>query len=111
MPLPQSGAGDRGELAEWRGHSRDTHIEPGTRVSPFYDSLLAKIIASGADRAIALDRLRQALRSAAVSGIVTNLDFQRQLLDEPEFEAGGVDTGFVNRVLLSGAAPEVRGHG
>ncbi|MGA8707071.1 MAG: biotin carboxylase N-terminal domain-containing protein [Steroidobacteraceae bacterium] len=89
----------------------DTHIEPGTRVPPFYDSLLAKIIASGADRAIALDRLRQALRSAAVSGIVTNLDFQRQLLDEPEFEAGGVDTGFVNRVLLSGAAPEVRGHG
>ncbi len=89
----------------------DTHIEPGSFVPPYYDSLLAKIIASGPDRATALARLRQALRITRLSGVITNLEFQRQLLDEPEFEAGGVDTGFVGRALANGAAPKAHSHG
>jgi acetyl-CoA carboxylase, biotin carboxylase subunit len=77
----------------------DTHIGPGSRVPPFYDSLLGKIIAHAPDRACALARLRRALASTRLEGVHTNLAFQAVVLSEPEFEAGGVDTGFVARLL------------
>jgi acetyl-CoA carboxylase biotin carboxylase subunit len=76
----------------------DTHIETGSSVPPFYDSLLGKIIAAGPDRAMALSRLQAALRVTQVTGVASNLAFQRRLLEEPAFTAGGVDTSFVARV-------------
>jgi len=80
----------------------DTHIEPLSRVPPYYDSLLAKIIAHGAARSEALARLSQAIESTRLEGIATNLPFHRTVLADPEFQAGGVDTGYVAR-LLAGA--------
>jgi acetyl-CoA carboxylase, biotin carboxylase subunit len=77
----------------------DTHIQTGSRVPPFYDSLMAKIIAHGADRRAALARLRQAIASARLIGVATNLAFHASVLAHPEFQAGGVDTGFVARLL------------
>jgi acetyl-CoA carboxylase biotin carboxylase subunit len=77
----------------------DTHIETGSSVPPFYDSLLGKIIAAGRDRATALSRLAAALGAAQVAGVASNLAFQRRLLQDPAFAAGGVDTSFVARVL------------
>lgn len=73
----------------------DSHIGPGANVPPFYDSMIAKIIAHGADRAEALGRLRGALDRTSISGIATNLMFQKDILSRPEFLAGGVDTGFL----------------
>jgi acetyl-CoA carboxylase biotin carboxylase subunit len=77
----------------------DTHIASGSNVPPFYDSLLGKIIAHGPDRDTALKRLRAAVASTRIAGVHTNLSFQAQLLADPEFAAGGVDTGFIERVL------------
>ena len=77
----------------------DTHIVAGSRVPPFYDSLMAKIIAHGPDRATALQRLRNAISSTRVVGVATNLPFHAVALADPEFQAGGMDTGFVARLL------------
>ena len=76
----------------------DSHVVPGSSIPPFYDSLMGKIIASGPDRATALTRLRGAIAATRVSGVKSNLGFHRAALDDPEFQSGGVDTGFVDRL-------------
>lgn len=77
----------------------DTHIASGSRVPPFYDSLLGKIIAHGPDRQKAMARLQRAIEQTRLQGIATNLAFHSVVLADPEFRAGGIDTGFVNRLL------------
>ena len=77
----------------------DTHIEAGARIPPFYDSLMAKIIAHGADREEALERMWQAIASTRIGGVTTNLTFHSAVLANREFQAGGVDTGFLARLL------------
>jgi len=90
----------------------DTHIASGSRVPPYYDSLLGKIIVHGPDRAATIARMREAILATRVSGVATNLAFHSVVLAEPEFQAGGVDTGFVARLLeRSPIAPERRAHG
>jgi acetyl-CoA carboxylase biotin carboxylase subunit len=82
----------------------DTHIAPGSSVPPFYDSLLAKIIAHAPDRTSALTALRRAIASSRIEGVRTNLSFLQAVLADPEFQAGGFDTGFVTRLLERGTA-------
>jgi acetyl-CoA carboxylase, biotin carboxylase subunit len=69
-------------------------------VPPWYDSLLAKLIVSGRDRAEALGRLRAALARCDIGGVPTTLGLHEKLTASPEFEAGGVDTTFGERWLL-----------
>jgi acetyl-CoA carboxylase biotin carboxylase subunit len=77
----------------------DTHIVSGSRVPPFYDSLMAKIIAHAPDRFAALAKLQAAVNSTRVVGVHTNLPFHAEVLSDPEFQAGGVDTGYLARRL------------
>jgi acetyl-CoA carboxylase biotin carboxylase subunit len=77
----------------------DTHLQAGTAVPPGYDSLLAKVIASGRDRAEALARLRGALARCEIGGVATTIGLHAALTAEPEFARGGVDTGFLPRFL------------
>ena len=77
----------------------DTHIVSGARVPPFYDSLMAKVIAYGPDRASTLKRLDEALAETKINGVATNVAFHRTVLKDPEFAAGGVDTGYLARFL------------
>ena len=77
----------------------DTHLQAGVTVPPYYDSLLAKVVAHGADRGCALVVLRAALDRCVVDGIITNLDLHRALLADSEFATGGVDTGYLARWL------------
>jgi acetyl-CoA carboxylase biotin carboxylase subunit len=77
----------------------DTHIVSGARVPPFYDSLMAKVIAYGPDRASTLKRLYEALGQTRIDGVATNIAFHRSVLKDPEFAAGGVDTGYLTRFL------------
>jgi len=77
----------------------DSHVVQGSTIPPFYDSLMGKIIASGPDRAHALARLRGAIAATRISGVKSNLGFHSAALDDPEFQAGGVDTGFVDRLF------------
>jgi acetyl-CoA carboxylase biotin carboxylase subunit len=77
----------------------DTHIEPGACVPPFYDSLLAKLIAHGADREQAIGRLRNALARTRIEGVATNAAVLRAVLGADEFARGEVETGFLARFL------------
>jgi acetyl-CoA carboxylase, biotin carboxylase subunit len=77
----------------------DTHIAAGSWVPPYYDSLMAKIIAYAEDRPGAVKRMREALAVTRISGVHSNLDFQMRVLADREFQAGGFDLGFVTRFL------------
>jgi 3-methylcrotonyl-CoA carboxylase alpha subunit len=73
----------------------DTGVRPGDAVTPFYDPMIAKIIAWGEDRTTAITRLRRALAETGVLGVATNLGLLKRILAQPDFAAGAVDTAFV----------------
>jgi acetyl-CoA carboxylase biotin carboxylase subunit len=75
----------------------DTHVYNGYRVPPFYDSLLAKLIVSGNTRDEAISRARNALSHLVIEGIHTTTDFLGEIVRDPEFVAGDVDTAFLAR--------------
>ena len=77
----------------------DTHIQAGSAVPPQYDSLLAKLVVSGASRAEALDRLRGALARCEIGGVATTVAVHAALAADGEFAAGGVGTEFLARWL------------
>jgi acetyl-CoA carboxylase biotin carboxylase subunit len=77
----------------------DTHIQAGSAVPPQYDSLLAKLVVSGASRAEALGRLRDALARCEIGGVATTLPVHAALADDDEFAAGGVGTDYLARWL------------
>ncbi|MEV6925399.1 biotin carboxylase N-terminal domain-containing protein [Dactylosporangium sp. NPDC051485] len=76
----------------------DAGYAAGTTVTPSYDSLMAKLIVHGADRAEALARLRAAVAGFEIAGPKVNLPFFAELLDHPEFVSGDYDTGIVGRM-------------
>jgi len=77
----------------------DTHIYAGYRVPPYYDSLLAKVLVYGADREEAMIRSRRALQMFKIKGIKTSIPLQLRILDDPDFQAGKIDTHFMERFL------------
>jgi acetyl-CoA carboxylase biotin carboxylase subunit len=105
--------GVAGGRAAGGGVRVDTHIQADSTVPPYYDSLLAKVIAHGADRAGALGALRDALGRCAIDGVVTNLEMQRAVIGSAGFAGGGVDTGYLGRWLAQewrdGNRPEEAG--
>ena len=75
---------------------------------PYYDSLIAKVIAHGRDRQESLHRLRSALGTLHIEGVATNRDLHLAILDHPTFIAGGVDTNFIAGLLKAkSSTPEV----
>ena len=82
------------------GHVRiDSGVREGDAVTSWYDPMIAKVIAHGEDRGMALDRLAGALRKFEVAGVATNVLFLSRLVGEPGFRAGDVDTGLIEREL------------
>jgi acetyl-CoA carboxylase biotin carboxylase subunit len=79
----------------------DTHAYPGYRVPPFYDSLLAKLIVWGADRAQALARARRALRELVVEGVTTTRELYLEIVHEPAFVSGRYTTAYLDDVRAS----------
>ncbi|HTJ27362.1 MAG TPA: acetyl-CoA carboxylase biotin carboxylase subunit [Candidatus Limnocylindria bacterium] len=77
----------------------DTHVYGGAMVPPFYDSMLAKIIAVGRTRESAILRMERALSETRIEGVRTTIDFCRELLGDPEFRAGGIGVGWLPAVL------------
>ena len=77
----------------------DSGVEQGDEVSHHYDPMLAKLIVHGLDRPECLARVREALASTAIAGVTTNLPLLRAVAAHPAFEAGEVDTGFLDREL------------
>ncbi len=102
-----------GRIALWTmpqgpGVRIDTHAEAGWTVSPWYDSMLAKLIVHAPDRAQAIARMAAALREVRVEGVETTVPFLRHVLAEPDYLAGRVNTrwleGAVERFAGDGAA-------
>jgi acetyl-CoA carboxylase biotin carboxylase subunit len=73
----------------------DTGVYPGFEISPYYDSLISKIIVYGATRAEAILRMRRALEEYRIVGVRTNIPFHQNLMDSHRFMAGNFDTRFV----------------
>jgi urea carboxylase len=74
----------------------DTWVEAGTNVSPFYDPMIAKFIATGPTREAAIQNLRDGLQAADISGIETNADYCFEALGLPEFATGTMTTRTLN---------------
>jgi acetyl-CoA carboxylase, biotin carboxylase subunit len=72
----------------------DTHMASGGEVTPYYDSLIGKLIVFGATRAEAVKQLGTALENLTIEGVDTTCDMHRAIAADPRFIAGGVDTGF-----------------
>jgi len=81
----------------------DTAARVNEMVSPFYDSLLAKVIAQGRDRAEAISRMRRALDMTIIEGVETTLGLHRRLLRDAEFLEGRATTATVDRLVSGGA--------
>jgi len=101
-----------GTITAWRppsgtGIRLDTHCEAGYRVPPYYDSMLAKLIVHGRDRADATARTRAALADFVIDGVDTNLAFLRAVLAHPDFAADQITTRWVDDAMKTGRLTEV----
>jgi acetyl-CoA carboxylase biotin carboxylase subunit len=104
--FPSPGYISRLQVPAGPGVRRDSGVYEGWRVPLEYDPLLSKVAVWGTTRAEALARMRRALGEYEVFGIKTNIPFFRRLLEHPEFVAGHLDTGFIDRVLAAGLMEE-----
>ena len=78
----------------------DTHVYAGYEIPPFYDSMLAKLIAFGHTRTEAITRLRRGLSEFVIEGVKTTIPFHQRIIENEEFLQGNIHTSFVD-VLLS----------
>ncbi|TAJ39715.1 MAG: acetyl-CoA carboxylase biotin carboxylase subunit [Reyranella sp.] len=106
--LPQTGRIDVWRPASGPGVRIDHGMKDGLAISPFYDPMIAKVIARGATREEARTRLIRALRDTVVLGPTTNRHFLIRLLEHPEFAAGKATTAFLTKHEFP--APEVSEH-
>ncbi|MEW4397957.1 acetyl-CoA carboxylase biotin carboxylase subunit [Agrobacterium tumefaciens] len=102
--LPSAGVVTNLVLPEGEGIRVDTHIHVGYRVSPYYDSLIAKLIVHAPTRAEAMVRMRQALAGTRVEGISTNLPLLRALFEDEAFAQGETDIHYLEQWLKERSA-------
>ncbi len=95
--LPSPGKITRLRVPQGNGVRDDGGIYEGAEVSIYYDPMISKLAVYGKTRAEAIDRLRRALREYEVGGIKTTLPFFREIVEDDEFIAGKLDTGFIAR--------------
>jgi acetyl-CoA carboxylase biotin carboxylase subunit len=95
---PQAGVVSDLQLPSGDGVRVDTHLYAGYEIPPYYDSLLAKLIVWGEDRAEALARSARALAEFEVEGVKTNLPFHRAIVDNAAFVDAEVSTNLLDRV-------------
>lgn len=93
--IPSSGVIEVLHLPGGPGVRIDSHIYQGYEIPPYYDSLLAKIIAYGPNRQGAMARMRRVLGECTIEGVATTLPFHQTLLTNPDFIAGQFDTSYV----------------
>ncbi|MBR4510949.1 MAG: acetyl-CoA carboxylase biotin carboxylase subunit [Ruminococcus sp.] len=77
----------------------DGAVYQGYTITPYYDSMISKLIAHGSDRDDAIRKMRWALSEFIVDGVDTNIDFQLEIIKQPEFLSGNYDNGFLNRFM------------
>ena len=77
----------------------DTHLYNGYRVPPYYDSMIGKLITHGETRAVAIARMRTALSEMVIDGIKSNIPLQVRIMDDPNFQAGGMNIHYLEKKL------------
>jgi acetyl-CoA carboxylase biotin carboxylase subunit len=87
-----------------RGVRIDSHAYAGYTVPPHYDSMIAKVIATGTSRGNAIDRMRRALSEYIIRGVKTTIPFQEAIMRDPDFIRGTYNTGFVEKIIQSRVA-------
>lgn len=98
--MPNPGQIDTVHVPGGPGIRVDTHIYSGYKIPPYYDSLVAKLIAYGGDRTESLQRLRRTLDEFVIEGVTTTIPFHRKLIEHKDFINGKFDTGFLERTNL-----------
>jgi acetyl-CoA carboxylase, biotin carboxylase subunit len=78
----------------------DSHVYPGYVVPPYYDSLLAKLVVDGPDRASAIENLGRALSTFVVGGVDTTIDLHRRIAAHSDFRANEINTQWLEQVVL-----------
>ncbi|MFG0241309.1 MAG: acetyl-CoA carboxylase biotin carboxylase subunit [Phycisphaerales bacterium JB054] len=97
--MPSAGVIDTWQLPGGPGVRIDSHVVPGYRVPPNYDSMVGKLICHADDRAQAIARTARALREFQVGPIKTTIPLHLRLMEQTDFRAGGVDIHFLERLL------------
>jgi acetyl-CoA carboxylase biotin carboxylase subunit len=98
--LPNPGKIDTIHFPGGPGIRVDTHTYAQYNIPPYYDSLVAKLIAFGSNRAEAITRIKRSLNEFVIEGIKTTIPFHRKLVENPDFIKGEFDTGFLERSKL-----------
>jgi acetyl-CoA carboxylase biotin carboxylase subunit len=96
---PGAGTVERVSFPDGPGIRVDTHVYTGALVPPYYDSLLAKVVAFGETRADAIARMESALRETSIEGVRTTTGECLKILATPEFRNGRYDIGFLPRLM------------
>jgi acetyl-CoA carboxylase biotin carboxylase subunit len=104
--LPSPGKITRLRVPQGSGVRDDGGVYEGAEISIYYDPMISKLAVYGRDRAEAIDRMRRALREYEVGGIKTTLPFFREVMEDAEFIAGNLDTGFIGRFNERRKTPE-----
>ncbi|HSF82937.1 MAG TPA: acetyl-CoA carboxylase biotin carboxylase subunit [Anaerolineales bacterium] len=104
--LPSTGRITHSLLPTGPGVRVDTGVYPGFEISPYYDSLISKLIVWGETRAEAVLRMRRSLEEYKIVGVRTNVPFHQSLMDSHRFMGGQFDTRFVEERFSMGAAEE-----
>ena len=97
--VPSAGRITTFQIPGGTGVRVDTASYTDAVISPYYDSLIAKLIVHGRDRAEAIARMRRALEMFVIEGIKTSLPLHQRIIADPDFESGKLDTHFLERLL------------
>lgn len=97
--MPSPGMIERYHPPGGPGIRIDTHIYGGYTVPPHYDSMIGKIIAYGDDREVALARMRGALDEISITGINTNIELHKEIINDANFQAGGTNIHYLEKKL------------
>lgn len=105
--LPSPGRITRLRVPQGPGVRDDGGVYEGSEVSIFYDPMISKFAVHGKDREEAIERMRRALAEYEIGGIKTTLPFFREVMEDEEFVAGRIDTGFIAKWQERRAKPEI----
>ena len=97
--MPSAGVIEKWQTPGGPGVRLDSHVVPGYRVPPNYDSMIGKLICYADDRAQCIERTARALREFEVGPIRTTIPLHRRLMEQSEFRSGNVDIHFLERLL------------
>ena len=81
-----------------KGIRIDSAIYSGYTIPPYYDSMVAKLIVWAKNRQEAIHKMQSALGEVIIEGIDTNVDYQYEILDHPDFQSGNTDVEFIERM-------------